>query len=204
MPPSVSDPAFWNDLYRAGNTGWDRGRPAPPIVRMLDAGLLPAAASVVVLGAGRGHEAVALAQRGYAVTAVDFAEEAARATRLAAAEAGVQVEVLEADLFRLPQLRPGAFDAALEHTCFCAIDPLRRAEYVEAIHSVLRPGGILFGLFFAHGRPGGPPFTTTEEEVRVLFTPRFAIDRLAVAPDSFTERQGQELELVFRRRAHVG
>jgi hypothetical protein len=62
-------------------------------------------------------------------------------------------------------------------------------------------GGVLFGLFSAHGREGGPPFDTSEAEVRRLFEARFTIERLRVAPDSFEVRKGVELEAVFRAKA---
>jgi len=195
----VSAPSYWNDLYLAGDAGWDKGKPSPPIVRMAgEKGLLPAGASIAVLGAGRGHEAVALAKKGFRVTAIDFAAEAVKAIRANAKKAKVELEALQADVFTLPASHAGAFDAALEHTCFCAIDPERRAEYAAMARAILKPGGIFFGLFYAHGRDGGPPFTTTEAEVRRLFAPHFGIDRLVVPKDGFPERKGNELEFVFR------
>lgn len=197
---TVSDPDYWNDLYIARETGWDKGRAAPPIVRLLDEGLVPDGGTLVVFGAGRGHDALYAARVGLEVTAVDFAEEAANHTRASARAAQLDLEVLEENVFALPTLRPHAFDAALEHTAFCAIDPTRRPDYVEMVHAVLRPGGLFFGLFYAHGRPGGPPFATTEDEIRELYEPRFTVERLKIADDSFPSRSGEELEFVFRRK----
>jgi len=31
----VSDPAFWEERYLSSQTGWEKGRCAPPIVRLL-------------------------------------------------------------------------------------------------------------------------------------------------------------------------
>ena len=202
MSDPVSSAAWWNDRYLEGDTGWDKGQVAPPIARMIAEGVVPRG-RVVVLGAGRGHEALALARAGHAVTAVDFAEEACRSIREAAQAAQLEIEVLQADLFTLPALRAGAFDAALEHTCFCAIDPARRPEYAEVVRRVLTPRGTYFGLFYAHGRPGGPPFHTPEDEVRRLFSD-FDPLRLRVAPDSFSGRAGEELEFVLRKRGGEG
>jgi methyl halide transferase len=92
----------------------------------------------------------------------------------------------------------GPFDAVMEHTCFCAIDVSRRAEYVDTVFHALRPGGVLFGLFYAHGKEGGPPFDTSEAEIHELFAPHFHLQRLQRAPDSFEARAGKELEFVFR------
>ncbi len=194
---TVSHPDYWNELYLAGDTGWDKGAAAPPIVRLLEegvAGLGP----VAVLGAGPGHEAIAAARAGLRVTAIDFAPEAITAMRARAIAASVELELLQEDLFALPALRPGAFSAVLEHTCFCAIEVARRSEYVEAVHRLLAPRGVLFGLFYSRGREG-PPYATSEAEVRELFAPRFQIERLHIPPDSFPARAGHELEFLFRK-----
>jgi len=196
---NVSDSEYWNDRYLAGETGWDRGRVAPPVARMIDEGVA-AGRALLVLGAGRGHEAIYAALKGLDVTAVDFAEAAVETMRLRAAEQKAKLAALERDLFTLPQTHEGQFGAALEHLAFSVVDPKRRPEYAKAVHAVLAPGGIYFGLFFAHDREGGPPFATSEAEVRQLFSPLFEIERLVQAEDSFPSRAGEELELVFRRK----
>lgn len=192
----VDRPEYWEDIYRRNDAGWDKGRPSPPIVRMVKEGVVPAGSRVAVPGAGRGHEALLLAREGFVTTAIDFAPTAAAAMKDAAAKAGVAMRVLQDDVFALAA--HGPFDAIVEHTIFCAIDPARRREYATAIRAALVPGGVFFGLFYAHGRPGGPPHTTTEPEVRELFGDLFSIERLLVAPEGFPERVGHELEFVFR------
>ncbi len=196
---NLSDSEYWNDRYLAGDTGWDRGRVAPPLARMLDEGVA-AGRSLLVLGAGRGHDAIYAALKGLDVTAVDFAEEAIETMRLRAAEQKAKLALLERDLFTLPQTHAGQFGAALEHIAFSVVDPQRRLEYAKAVHAVLAPGGLYFGLFFAHDREGGPPFATSEAEVRELFAPLFVLERLVEAEDSFPSRAGEELEFVFRRK----
>jgi methyl halide transferase len=200
MTDDVNAADYWENLYRTGEVGWDKGQPSPPIVRMLDEGVLPAQARLAVVGAGPGHEVYEAARRGYRVTAIDFAPSSVAQLHAGAKRTGTQFEVLEADLFTVPKTHAGQFDAVLEHTCFCAIDVARRAEYVETVHAMLAPGGLLFGLFYAHGKEGGPPFTTTEAEVETLFAPRFELERLRRAPDSFEIRKGNELEFLFRAR----
>jgi SAM-dependent methyltransferase len=197
MSDDVSTAGYWNALYLKGDTNWNKGACAPPIVRMLSERIVPTGARIAVIGAGTGHEAIAAAQAGYKVSAIDFAPEACKATAEAAAKAGVTLEVLEEDIFHLPKRRPAHYDAVLEHTCFCAIAIERREEYVTAVAGLLKQGGTLFGLFYAHGREGGPPFDTNEKEVRALFSEHFTILRLRVAPDSFDQRAGKELEAVF-------
>jgi SAM-dependent methyltransferase len=195
----VSRPDYWNSLYLANDTGWDKGRCAPPIERMLAEGHVPAGGRIAVIGCGKGHEALAAARQGFTVTAIDFAVEAIAAVVAGARAAALELSAERLDLFTLPNRFPGAFDAIIEHTCLCAIDPARRPEYIEATAAALKPDGLLLGLLYAHNKPAGPPFAITESEARSSFAARYALTRLRVAPDSFDHRQGFELEFLARR-----
>lgn len=194
----VSRADYWSTIYRANDAGWDKGRCSPPIARMLREGLVPAGARIAVVGSGRGYEAVEAARLGFRPTAVDFAPEALEGVAANARAANVTVEPLLADVFELGRRFPAHFDAVLEHTCLCALNPARRAEYLTAMADTLVPGGVYFGLLYAHGRPGGPPFDLQEPEARTLLA-GFHLERLQRAPDSFEVRQGQELEVVARK-----
>ncbi len=196
----VSDPTYWSALYQANDAGWDKGRCAPPIARMLREGFLSPRAHVAVIGCGPGHEAVEAARLGFHVTAIDFAPEAISAVQGRAAEWGLSLEAVEADVFHLAKLWPQGFDAIIEHTCLCAIDPVRRQEYMQTVSGALKPCGVLFGLFYAHTRPEGPPFSIHNLEVRQLLVPHFECERLIIALDSFENRSGYELEFIARRR----
>src|SRR5262245_29391595 len=76
MESNISRPAFWEEIYRGGRAGWDLGGPTPAIRRWLQAGRWPPG-RLMILGAGRGHDAREFARHGFAVTAVDFAADAA-------------------------------------------------------------------------------------------------------------------------------
>ena len=81
----------------------------------------------------------------------------------------------------------------------CAIDPTRRAEYVRAMGTILRPGGWLLACFFPmRRRAAGPPFPVSEREVRRLFARGFRFER-AYRPRSVRLRQGQEWAVLFRK-----
>lgn len=196
---NVSDASFWEERYRVGQSGWDLGRPAPPFEALLAASDRPTPGRLAVVGCGRGNDALLFARHGFAVTGFDFAPSAIEAARAAAGRAGVRGAFVQTDLFTLPATYAGQFDYVLEHTCFCAIDPARRLEYVDVVRDLLRPGGELIALFFAHDRSGGPPFTTDVAEVRRLFSGAFTIDRLEPAANSVESRRGQELFGRFRR-----
>jgi SAM-dependent methyltransferase len=194
------DAPFWNGRYLAGELGWDLGEPSPPFVRLHRDGVIAPPCRVAVPGCGQGWEVAWLAAQGYAVTGIDFAPAALAAARERAREAGVAPELVQADLLDLPEALAGRFDLVLEQTCFCAIAPRRRPEYVQAVHRLLAPGGRLIGLFYACKGEDGPPFGTSPGEVRRLFADRFAVRSLALTPHSHPRRLGEEWLGVLARR----
>lgn len=193
----VSDPAYWEAIYRSDSVGWELGAAAPPLARAF--ATLGAPGRAVVVGCGRGHEARALAALGHDVVGIDFATEAVSEAREIAEKEGSRARFEQRDLFTLPG-EHAPFALWVEHTCFCAIDPARRGEYVGTAASSLSKGGTLLGLFYVHDRPGGPPHTTTREEVERLFAPSFEIVSLEVPPDSIPRRAGHELLATMKRR----
>ena len=196
----VNQPDFWEAAYQEGRAGWDLGGPAPAFEQLLGGAKRPTPGRAAVIGCGRGHDALRFARDGFTVVGFDFAPSAVTAARRAAATAGLSAEFVQSDIFSLPTGYHEAFDYVIEHTCFCAIDPARRPDYVGVVQGLLRPGGELIGIFFAHGRPGGPPFTTDAADVRRLFAGLFTIETLGPAA-SIESRRGQELFGRFRRPA---
>jgi len=188
----VSDVAFWQELYERGGDGWELGGPAPPLVSYLEA-TPPPAGRVAVPGCGRGHDVRFLARRGYAPVGFDFAPTAVAAARALAADERVPARFEQRDIFSLGDDHAAAFDGVWEYTCFCAIDPGRRAEYVSVLAAIMKPGGWLLACFYPMGAPaGGPPFPVTEDEVRRLLAPAFRIEHAAPPARSSPRRQGQE------------
>jgi hypothetical protein len=206
--PPVSTPAFWEALYAGGQDGWELGAPAPALLAWLDAGgVFPArapgeAARVAVPGAGRGHDARLLARRGYRAWGFDFAAPAvAEGRRLAAAE-GLDVALEQRDVFTLAADYGGFFDGLWEYTCFCAIDPARRAEYAALLGTLLRPGGTLLACFYPL-REGtdGPPFPVAREEIDRLLAPGFGIVDSGPPAAAVERRRGLEWLVRAERRA---
>lgn len=163
--PDLSS-SFWEGLYAEGKTGWDRGG-LNPMLREWLAGRELAECGILVPGCGRGHEVIALAEMGFRVTGVDYAESAVRTLRTELARRGLDATVVQADLFQFCPAVP--FDAIYEQTCLCALEPAQRSAYAQSLARWLRPGGKLFALFMQTGKPGGPPFHCPLEEMRELF-----------------------------------
>lgn len=196
----VDSPEFWEEIYRGGRAGWDLGGPTPVFKRLLASEEFKPG-RMVVLGAGRGHDAREFARHGFQVTAVDFASDAVQAMR-EMNDPTSPVEIVQRDIFRLPSAWNGTFDYFLEYTCFCAIDPKRRAEYADLVARLVKPGGIYIDLAFPlDSHPGGPPFAVSIPEVLRLFGGRgFVLLQRGRPAESAPERVGREELLIFQMR----
>ncbi|MCB9548839.1 MAG: methyltransferase domain-containing protein [Myxococcales bacterium] len=188
----------WEERYQIGNTPWDLGGPSPVVQRLARTVLGPGA-RVLVPGCGRGHDAEALARAGFVVTGLDLSP-----TALAEAAARVgaldDLEWLAGDLFALPEARPEAYDAVVEHTCYCALERDLLDAYRDAVWGLLRPGGHLLGAFLHFDDAGGPgPHGTSPAALRARFEPRFRVVRLAPAAEQFAPRGVPQLEGVFQK-----
>lgn len=194
----------WNERYRAGDTPWEKGQPAPPLLELLERMDLEnwGGGPVLVPGCGTGHDVRALAEKGLTTVGVDLAEMAVERAR---AFPAVGNESYELGNFLDPSWRAGRkFSAIWEHTCFCAIDPNQRAAYAKAAADLLDEGGLLAGVFFLTPfDPGeeaaGPPFATTIEELENWFSPAFERIDGWVPLRAFPGREGREWIGLFRK-----
>jgi methyl halide transferase len=194
-------PNDWDERYRRGETPWEKGSAHPALLEFLR--LQPVHGCVLVPGCGHGHDARALAASADEVTGLDIAESAIEAAESYPVVGGEHY--LRADLFNLPQSMRHRFDWVFEHTCFCAIDPERRGDYVAAVADTLRPGGHLLAIFFLTPDmdPGesGPPFGTSVTELDELFSARFALLGEWEPAQTFSGREGRELCRLLRLKA---
>lgn len=202
MTKTDLSPDAWNSRYQSGDTPWDLSGPTPEFKRLLDEGNLPPRGRVLVPGGGRGYDAVLFAERKFEVDLVDFAPQALEAALIEAARQKLTVFVYRQDFFALPELPYHAcsYDIILEYTFFCAIDPALRPAYVKTAAALLKPGGLLVGLFFPleMDKPG-PPFVVSEKEVRELFAADFEIT-IEKPQMSIKARAGREFLGLFRRK----
>jgi SAM-dependent methyltransferase len=195
----VNRPGFWEDAYARGGDGWELGGPTPSLVDFIDT-TPPARGRVAVPGAGRGHDARFLARRGYEVTGFDFAPAALAAARALATAERVDVAFEDRDVFALGRELPHTFDGVWEYTCYCAIDPARRDEYVASLAGALRPGGWLLACFFPlRALTAGPPFGVSVSEIRRRLARHFVVERAFAPLRSPRGRQGREWMVLARR-----
>ncbi len=136
--------------------------------------MLPVGARVLVPGCGAGYEVVQLAAQGFRPVAVDYAPAAVGLTRARLAQAGLDAEVIEADLLEWTPSAP--LDAIWDQTCLCALHPDLWVSYAQRLASWLAPGGTLMLLAVQierdgrrEGRIEGPPYHCDINAVRALF-----------------------------------
>ena len=195
----VSTSKFWDELYLTGQTNWDMGTPTPAFVDLLESKRLEQG-KPLVLGCGKGHDAVAFAQRGFQVTAIDFSGEAIKQARQLAHEYNVQIEFVQEDFFDYSLGILEEFDYVVEYVTYCAIEPSRRAEFAAMVPSLVRPSGKFIALFFPlDERPGGPPFAVSIDEVNRLFGKKLELISIEPPVNSVAPRKGKELMTVWRK-----
>jgi len=201
----VDESSYWNQVYAESednSPGWNLGEANPEFpFRLANDKPEIAPGKALIVGCGYGHDALAFAQAGFDVTALDFAPMAIAGAKKSFEAAGASATFLQTSLFDLGRDHDGKYDYIVEHTCFCAIHPERRAEYAKLVARLLKPSGQLIGLFYHHGREGGPPWNVTPEEVRATFEPYFDVRTLTIAQHSVERREGKELWARFWRKA---
>lgn len=158
--------ADWQARYDTGKTGWDRGEASPMLAQWLRSGELRPC-EILVPGCGRGHEVIALAEAGFKVTAIDFADSAVTALRAELERRSLSADVVQSDV--LTFCRSSTFDAVYEQTCLCALHPSQWQTYQQLLACWLRKGGQLFAMFMQSNSPDGPPYACEIDVMQDLF-----------------------------------
>ncbi len=187
----------WEEAYRRRKTPWEKGRPHPALIDFL-ATNGPIAGEIYVPGCGSGHDVRALSTAANHVVGIDLAPLAIARANSFPKRGNEEYQL--ADLFALPAQWNGRFDVVFEHTCFCAIEPARRAQYVEAVVRLLKPGGLLLAIFFLNPDHDeeGPPHGVSREELEERFGAAFALEQEWVPVRTHPGREQRELMRILR------
>lgn len=197
---NVNSADKWEADYLHGTDVWDLGGPNPVFSNLLASGKFTPG-KIIVLGAGRGYDAREFARHGFQVTAVDFSPSAVQEMERLS-EPNAPMNILQHDLFTLPQSMNESFDYVLEYTCYCAIDPKRHAEFADLVARLLRSGGQYISLAFPLSHhTDGPPFAVSVPEMLGLFDERnFKLVERKKPKDSIRPRSGREELLLLQKK----
>lgn len=122
---------FYEITYRYFRAPWDTGV-REELMSLVEGGLIKPCRAID-LGCGTGANALYLAQKGFEVTGVDYAEAAIEKARGRAKEAGTQVSFIVDDLTNLRHVS-GTFDFLLDYGVLDDLRPHQRELY---LHNVL-------------------------------------------------------------------
>ena len=161
----MEDPGKWEDRYRTGDTPWDTGRPSSELTRVVaEERIQPCRA--IDLGCGTGTNAVWLAQQRFDVTGIDLSSLAVDRARARAADAGVRVRFLTADVLHPPALGV-PFSFFFDRGCYHVVRRTNLDAYLHTLEEATQPDAV--GLILAGNarepQDPGPP-VVHEQEMR--------------------------------------
>ena len=194
----------WDRRYRQGDTPWCKGLAHP----LLPEAALPAdfTGRVLVPGCGRGSDLLALACHApdAEIIGIDLSPSAIREAReRCTPHPGLRLDV--GDFLAAEQMvrQYGTVERIWEHTCFCALPPARRPDYVRSAARLLEPGGLLCGVFFLALDDGGqgPPWNCPAADLERLFSEWFEIATPLPCAQTFPGREGEEFLVRMTRNA---
>jgi SAM-dependent methyltransferase len=181
----------WEARYQQGDTPWEMAGACDRLAALVQAGVVRPCRALE-LGCGSGAVAVYLAQLGFQVTALDLAPTAIERARRLAAENGVHVDFVCADLTQWPD-DGTSFDFVYDRGCYHVVRRSNCAGYMATLARVTKPGSRLLLLAGNAAEPApagaGPP-RVTEDEIRSEFAPWFDIE--ALEPFRLQGRQGEQ------------
>ena len=194
--PELLNETYWSDRYKNNSAAWDMGIVSPPLKEYFDQ-LTDKNIAILIPGCGNAYEAEYLLLNGFTnLTLIDISLLLVeKLQRKLAAYLGKELNIVCGDFFTLNQ----TFDLIVEQTFFCAIDPSLRLAYVEKMKALLTPNGKLTGVFFNRTFEGGPPFSGSEAEYRLLFKDNFHIKIMEGCYNSISPRNGTELFVVLQK-----
>jgi SAM-dependent methyltransferase len=136
---------FYEVMYRYFRAPWDTGA-REELMLLIERGRIKPCRAID-LGCGTGANAIYLAQKGFDVTGVDYAEAAVKKAQARANETGVQVNFIIDDLTNLRHVA-GTFDFLLDYGVLDDLRAHQRELYLRNMLPLTRPGShyLLWGF----------------------------------------------------------
>jgi hypothetical protein len=191
-----NSPAFWDERFERGFMPWDQAG-VPSAFKAFAA--RHAEGAVLIPGCGSAWEALALAQEGRQLRAIDFSPNA---VAIAREQLGTYASVVEqADFFVYEP--PFTVAWIYERAFLCALPQARWGDYAQRMGALLPAGALLAGFYFLGATPKGPPFGIERTELEALLLPHFELIEDEAVADSIPVFAGRERWMTWRRRGVV-
>jgi 2-polyprenyl-3-methyl-5-hydroxy-6-metoxy-1,4-benzoquinol methylase len=175
-PQADSDGDYWEQIYREQAMEampWYSADLDPDFERGLNAMRIETG-QLLDIGTGPATQAMALARMGFTVTATDISATAVEFAREKAKQQGLDIDFQHDDILHTKLEKQ--FDVILDRGIFQNILPERRAEYIDTLHRLLKPSGVLFLKCFSNKEKSGTkPYRFAAEEIENYFSPRFNV-----------------------------
>lgn len=190
------DMNYWEERWQNNATGWDIGGVAPIVFEYFKS-IEDKKIKILIPGCGNAHEVKVLLRLGFTnITLLDIAPTLVEGLSRWL-EGDERVKVVLGDFFEWQE----HYDLIFEQTFFCALSPSLRVGYVQKMHTLLKPEGLLVGLLFNRQfEVEGPPFGGTLEEYQALFMDDFEFLRFEKSEGSIAPRAGTELFIEFKKK----
>jgi SAM-dependent methyltransferase len=193
--------SWWAAAYegvRPENLPWFSPTPDPDLQTTLDR-FAPRPGFALDLGSGPGIHAIALAERGWKVTAIDISPGAIRMASKFAQEARVEIDFRRANVLDFKP-RTGSFDLVHDRGFLHTLDVSEWSAWTNLVAQGLKPGGVVVAKeFIRNPRRHFGPRGFAKEELQSVLDNRFLIQSLEESTFRGTRLAARAFLLVAQR-----
>ena len=188
------DSKYWSLRYQKRQTRWDIGEVSKPLLTLFSQ--LNKKDKILIPGCGNAYEAAYLFEAGFQnIHIMDIALEPLKTFKERNKTFPSQ-QIIHDDFFT----HHDKYDAIIEQTFFCAIQPELRRNYVETSYNLLHENGVLIGVLFNRNFEDGPPFGGSSKEYMDLFGGKFGTVIIEECKESINSRLGSEVFIQCRKK----
>jgi len=199
----INSPEFWEEKYFANDIPWDTKATTPALINSINHS---ESKKIAILGCGYSKDSIFLAKLNHSVYPIDFASKPIDyLNNIKKREDLDTLFPVQENIFEINSKYFNFFDIVLEYTCFCAIEPQRRSEYIKSVNNILNKKGQFIALFFPTERKEedldkGPPFYVNLDETLLMFKNNFNIVKIDKNPNSIKPRKGFESLVIMDKK----
>ena len=191
------DQAYWDKRYESNNTPWTLNTISPAMKEFLRLHKPSKESKILIPGAGLSPDANFLYNNGYKnVFVLDLSRTSIDQFIITYPDFPTN-QIIHENFFE----HKNNYDLIFEQTFFCALPPTINPNYPAKVTELLKPSGLLFGLFFLGDITlGGPPYLQNQKFYSDLFSPLFKFIILELFNKSITPRKDKELFFIFEKK----